>query len=598
MNKETVVKCLKSITLKGSVVKLITAWCFICIVEMFSKSQNDPKINDIKMVQNISIPISIIGIVAGMIFLASVDYFLKYFYPKAAGLVEKLLLLSTTLTYSCLCVLEHSDVYFTVGMVALLSLAVVYCFTDMDVSKVVMPKWAFIAIISAFVAIFVGLVGSYMVMKCLSYSAPNFDMGLFAQMFHYMKTTFTMKTTCERDHLMSHMCVHVAPDFYLLLPFYMLAPSAATLDFLQVCVIASAIIPLVLLCKLKGLSQMETILLAIAFLSYPVMAAGCGYDIHENMFFPVFLLFFLYYMEKDNNIGMVISMVLVWFIKEDAAVFMIFIGLFMMLTGKLKKGTVVLITSILYFVFATKLLDAIGDGAITDRFNNVIYDQDGNLLGVIKTVIASPGYFVTQCMKEDRIKYILQTLTPLLFLPFFTKKWQRFVLVGPYILFNIMADYVYFHDIFFQYSFGPCTLLFYLAICNLCDIDKGIRQKALPAMAVSCVVFFFAFIISRKDIFKYYTSSEVKENSRIITEALDTIPDNGSVIATTFLVTGLADHDEVYELVYTDKKAEYLALDLRGNSNEYNYYDYASNADYEQLYYKAGVIAVFRYLKY
>lgn len=52
---------------------------------------------------------------------------------------------------------------------------------------------------------------------------------------------------------------------------------------------------------------------------------------------------------KDNNIGMCISAVFVWLIKEDASVLMMFVGLYMMCDSrKRKKGIILFITSALY----------------------------------------------------------------------------------------------------------------------------------------------------------------------------------------------------------------------------------------------------------
>ena len=48
-------------------------------------------------------------------------------------------------------------------------------------------------------------------------------------------------------------------------------------------------------------------------------------------------------MEKDNTVGMCISAVLVWLIKEDASVLMMFVGLYMLLNKCMrKKGAVLL----------------------------------------------------------------------------------------------------------------------------------------------------------------------------------------------------------------------------------------------------------------
>lgn len=113
-----------------------------------------------------------------------------------------------------------------------------------------------------------------------------------------MKTTFTMNTTSERDHLLSHLCVHISPDFYLLLPFYALYSKAVTLQVMQAVVIALGIVPLLGICKNHGLTRMESALTVIAYCLYPVMSGGCFYDIHENLFLPLFILSFLYFLER------------------------------------------------------------------------------------------------------------------------------------------------------------------------------------------------------------------------------------------------------------------------------------------------------------
>lgn len=64
-------------------------------------------------------------------------------------------------------------------------------------------------------------------LRYLGYLAPNFDFGVFTQMFHNMRESFLPMTTCERNGLLSHFAVHISPVFYLLLPFYALFPSPA-----------------------------------------------------------------------------------------------------------------------------------------------------------------------------------------------------------------------------------------------------------------------------------------------------------------------------------------------------------------------------------
>lgn len=64
----------------------------------------------------------------------------------------------------------------------------------------------------------------------------------------------------------------------------------------------------------------------------------------------------------------------------------------------------------MYFVIACKIIEIIGTGIISDRFNNMIAEGNGNITGIIKTVINNPAYIITQIMDKSKIAYILKTL--------------------------------------------------------------------------------------------------------------------------------------------------------------------------------------------
>ena len=57
------------------------------------------------------------------------------------------------------------------------------------------------------------------------------------------------------------------------------------------------------------------------------------------------------------------------------------------------------------------------------------------------------------------------------FLPLITRKPSRFLLLGPFLIMNLVTDYQYQYDLGFQYSFGSGALLVYLAAINLADIS-------------------------------------------------------------------------------------------------------------------------------
>ena len=106
--------------------------------------------------------------------------------------------------------------------------------------------------------------------------------------------------TVERDGLLSHFDVHVSPIYYLMLPFYMIAPGPYTLQVLQAAVMASAVIPLWLIGKRHGLSGLQRTLLCGVLLLYPAFSGAAGYDIHENCFLTPCILWLFYGIDRKS----------------------------------------------------------------------------------------------------------------------------------------------------------------------------------------------------------------------------------------------------------------------------------------------------------
>ena len=130
-----------------------------------------------------------------------------------------------------------------------LGIAVVYALWGWDGSEEMTAKPAranpvYIGITAGLSLVFFLFVSAWTVSRVESFCAPTFDFGIFSQMFYNMKETGLPMTTVERDGLLSHFAVHMSPIYYLMLPFYCLAPTPATLQVLQAAVMTSAVLPL------------------------------------------------------------------------------------------------------------------------------------------------------------------------------------------------------------------------------------------------------------------------------------------------------------------------------------------------------------------
>ena len=139
----------------------------------------------------------------------------------------------------------------------------------------------------------------------------------------------------------------------------------------------------------------------------------------------------------------------------------------------LLTGLFLLTVSLAWFLAATTFLAENGDGVMAYRYDNFLYGGSSSLLTVVKACILSPMKAIYECVDEEKLPFIAFTLLPLLGLPLFTRRYERYLLLIPYVLVNLMSDYPYQHDIFFQYTFGSAAFLLYLTLLNLADLKSG-----------------------------------------------------------------------------------------------------------------------------
>ena len=432
-------------------------------------------------------------------------------------------------------------------------------------------------------AAFFVFVSVWTVCRVLSFCAPTYDFTIFAQMFHNMKETGLPMTTVERDGPLSHFAVHVSPIYYLMLPFYCIAPYPATLQVLQAAVLASAFIPLWKLGRHHGLAPWARFLLCLALALYPAYSGGAGYDIHENAFLTPLILWLFWALDRRSIPVTVIAAMLTCMVKEDAPVYVAIIALWQMVQGLLytnkrwnfTTGLCLLAGSIAYFLAVTGYLAQSGDGVMTYRYRNFMYDGSDSLFTVIKATLLCPMKAVYECVDPEKLQFIGLTMGVLLGLPLMTRRYERYILLIPYILVNLMSDYQYQHSIFFQYTYGATACLFYLALVNLSEL-KFDKRYVLGVMIIVAGLCFWLNIVPKAMTYPRYCQvyAETYAQRR---EALALVPDDASVAATTFYTAPLWDREILYDVKYADTahvlECEYVVLNPKETTSYKKYGD-------------------------
>jgi len=254
-------------------------------------------------------------------------------------------------------------------------------------------------------------------------------------------------------------------------------------------------------------------------------------------------------------VPMLVFSVLTCLVKEDAPVYVAFIAIYAIFSnwqknGEYKfiklKGFGLLVLSAVYFFAAIKLLEKYGEGAMFYRYENYAVDGSDSIVGLIKTALANPAYIFAQSLNEDKLPFALTMLAPLAFVPLMNLDVFALILIGPFLLVNLMSNYPYQYSIAFQYVFGVAAILIYLFIKNLASLKKELKYFAALFSVFACIVAFsYTSVPYVKNIINY---SENKAEIKIINETLEIIPRDSIVCSNTMFVAHLYDVKEIYEL--------------------------------------------------
>ncbi len=569
----------------GEVVRhLFLAWLTATLLEYLLVGHALCSLETMDAIDSMSFPRLLLVMVAGatMLWLCSCFFqFSQYERYLIAGVFFAL-----TLTAS---IKNRRPAFLFICLIVLLILTF-YCIRGHKASHTV-PKpaqkshWAFPAGLTALTVLLFAFLCAWTLCRYWTFSTPTYDFGIFSQMFHNMKATGLPITTVERESAMSHFAVHVSPIYYLMLPVYWLFPDPTTLQVLQVVIVLSAVIPLWLIGKHHGLSGILRLFICALFLFLPAVGGGIYYDLHENCFLLPLVLWLLYSIDRRKAVLIILFSCLTLTVKEDAAVYVAVAALYLTIRTALHyrrelrrdlfTGIFVLALSVFYFLLVTNYLATQGDGVMTYRYQNFMLKGDSSLFSVIIAVLLCPMKMLFECVDPEKQTYILQTLLPLLGLPLITRKYERYLLLIPYLLINLMSDYRYQHDIFFQYNFGSTAFLIYLTAVNLSDLRIAWTQllSASTAAVIACAFFFSTVYPKASSAIQLHLQYENYYDQ--VRENLDMIPDGASVAAGTFYVAYLSDRTDLYDVKYCTTQqllsAEYIAVNKGSATNFENY---------------------------
>ena len=193
--------------------------------------------------------------------------------------------------------------------------------------------------------------------------------------------------------------------------------------------------------------------MALAYLLYPPLHGGNFYDFHFQPIAAVFVLATIDFLDERRDWAAAIALVAALGCREDVSVGLAFMGAFLALSGRrVRAGLIVAIVSTTYFVLLRFIImPRLGPWWFGDLFRDLIPEGSDGFGGVLATLLTNPVFVLHTLVTPDKLKYALQLLVPLAFLPI--RRPYLVLSVIPGSIFTILTTaYAPTTDIGFQYS--------------------------------------------------------------------------------------------------------------------------------------------------
>lgn len=413
--------------------------------------------------------------------------------------------------------------------------------------------------------------GYFTSIKYTTYTNFTFDFGIFAQMYERMASSFAPNTTVERSYMMSHFGVHFSPIFYLFLPGYYIFRTPIYLFYVQAASVAAGIFAVYLIAGKLGLSGRLTLALELIYAFYPCLFNGTFYDFHENKFLTTVILFLFYFIISKNTLWEFVFALLLLMVKEDAAIYLIVIALFVMISRKeLWRGAAMLGMAVVYFIIAQQIVAAAGtEGVMISRLSDYFINGEATFGSVFKAVFFDFGYLLKQMFTAEKLPFILWMFAPVLFAPFMTEKISSLILLFPIIPINLMQSWKYQYDVDYQYTYGVAALIIISAIFVIAGMKADKKRVAVLSSLCICLVMSSALVLPKmQNVSGYLKSSEGTRQQ--VDELIESVPSDATVTAAHALVPHLYKVEWLYTMpdYYSSNRdkpvdTDYFVVDTR-----------------------------------
>jgi uncharacterized membrane protein len=238
----------------------------------------------------------------------------------------------------------------------------------------------------------------------------------------------------------THFSRHATFVAFLIAPFYALSQRAETLLVLQSVLLGGAAIPLFLSVQ-RYVNAWTSALICLAYLLYAPLHGAHLYDFHFLTLAPPFVFCLFWAVDSRRRFLSALFLVLTLSVREDVAFAVSAMGAyFLFCRRRLGAGLGLLVTAIGYFV-AMKLFimpHERGTPSFLEYYAGILPPGSKGFSDILETIFLNPAFTIQTVLREDKLIYALQVLSPLALLPLRSK--SSLILLAPAVLPTLLTQ--------------------------------------------------------------------------------------------------------------------------------------------------------------
>jgi uncharacterized membrane protein len=439
------------------------------------------------------------------------------------------------------------------------------------------PRWPWappLAVLAG-VALYAFYSSKYTLWMHRRFATYGYDLGQYDSVFwttlhgHPMQCT-PLGLIKDWHELGNHADIAV----FFLVPFYAIRPNSETLLIMQAVILALGAIPIYLFAA-RRLPAAHACFLALCYLLYAPMHGANFYDFHYQPLASTFVLFTICFIDARRWILAALAFVVAITCREDISVGLALFGVYLILSGhRPRAGGIIAACSVVYFVVMRfYIMPSFGPSWFSDIFKDLYPVPDGpsSYSGVMQTLMTNPAYVFKTLLTGDKLRYFLQIVTPIAFLPL--RRIRLLPALVPGTIFTLLStDYGPTIDIGFQYSGHFVPYIFTASAVALASyrFDSESRVKvpaSLIALGAGTLLCYFQWglFVPRGSIkggfhevpFTRPTEAH-RQKERDLRELWEKIPKDATFSVSEEELPHVSGHMHCYTLRDGHNSAEYL----------------------------------------